>query len=455
MSSDPHTDAPRITVKTPLEFQDPLPDRTDVVIIGAGVIGIFAALYMARRGLKVFVCEKGRVAGEQSSRNWGWIRQHGRDHAELPIMMRALSLWHDAHRETNGACGVRTAGTTYLSETEDGLAGAADFLDLADQAGLDSRVLSKAEVDAMFDGQGDGRWVGGVHTVSDACGEPWQAVPAVAGLARRDGVLIRENCAVRTLDLQAGKISGVITEDGRIACDQVVLASGAWSSLFLRRHGVEIPQLAVQGSVARTAPMEEFFSGNAADSGLAIRRRRDGGYSLAAGGRMPFYIGPDAFRRIGKFLPQLSHNWREMRPWPAAPAGFPDAWGTPRSWEADQTTPFERCRVLEPTPIVSDVLAMRERFAERFPKIGAPKIRTTWAGMIDAMPDVVPIVDRAPSIGGLIIATGMSGHGFGIGPGFGDVIARMAANENQVEDISRFRFTRFNDGSKLELGPVL
>ena len=94
-------------------------------------------------------------------------------------------------------------------------------------------------------------------------------------------------------------------------------------------------------------------------------------------------------------------------------------------------------------------------FTARFKSIGAPEIRTAWAGMIDAMPDVVPIVDRVPGTNGLIVATGMSGHGFGIGPGFGDVIARMAANDEQQHDIRRFRFDRFTDGSKLELGPVL
>lgn len=449
------TDAPRITIDTPILFQDALPDRVDAVIIGAGVVGVFSALYMARRGLSVMLLEKGRVAGEQSSRNWGWIRQQGRDHAELPIMMTALNLWHEVNRETNGACGVRTSGTNYISQTEDALAEDAEFLKLAEDAGLDTRLLSKSDIDALFNGQGDGRWIGGIQTASDACGEPWQAVPAVARLAHRDGALIRENCAVRTLDIQAGAIAGVVTEHGRIACDQVVVSAGAWSSLFLRRHGVEIPQLAVKSTVARTAPMDEFFSGNAADEDFALRRRRDGGYSISVGGTNPFYLGPDAFRRFRTYLPQLAHNWRTVRLKPAAPTGFPDAWGTKRKWSEDEVTPFEQTRVLEPAPVKSEVTNMRSAFAKRFKNIGAPEIRTAWAGMIDAMPDVVPIVDRVPGTDGLIIATGMSGHGFGIGPGFGDVIARMAANDEQQHDLRRFRFNRFTDGSKLELGPVL
>ena len=67
--------------------------------------------------------------------------------------------------------------------------------------------------------------------------------------------MIVEDCAVRRLDIAAGRVAGVVTEQGRIACDQVVVAGGAWSSLFLRAEGVSIPQLSVLASVAQTEPM--------------------------------------------------------------------------------------------------------------------------------------------------------------------------------------------------------
>ena len=75
--------------------------------------------------------------------------------------------------------------------------------------------------------------------------------------------------------------------------------------------------------------------------------------------------------------------------------------------------------------------------------------------MIDVMPDIVPIVDRVPTMPGLIVATGMSGHGFGIGPGFGKIIAAMIQDKPAGHDIKRFRFSRFSDGSKLEPGPSI
>lgn len=445
----------RPTINTPIAFQDPLPDRVDVVIIGGGVVGIFSALYMARRGMKVLVCEKGRVAGEQSSRNWGWIRQQGRDHAELPIMTRALNLWHEVNRETNGACGIRTCGTTYLAETDGSGKKDWGFLELAEDAGLDTRLLSKAEIAALYGDASDARWSSAMHTASDACGEPWQAVPAVAHLAQREGVLIREACAARALDIEAGSIKGVVTQDGTVGCDQVVLAAGAWSSLFARKHGVQIPQLAVRSTVARTAEMPEFLSGCTSDEEIALRRRQDGAYSVAANGTLSVYAGPDAFRHFRKYIPHLSAAWNEVRPHPAAPIGYPDAWSTPRDWAADEVSPFERQPVLEPKPKESELAKIKRRFAARFPKLGPLKLSSAWAGMIDAMPDVVPIVDRVPTLDGLIMATGMSGHGFGIGPGFGEIVARMASGEDPGFDMTRFRFGRFTDGSKLELGPLL
>ncbi len=400
----------------------------------------------------MFLAEKGRVAGEQSSRNWGWIRQQGRDAAELPIMMRARALWLEVDRETNGQCGVSVNGCYYIASSEQGVADQEAWLAIAQEHGLDSRRLSRGALSEAFSGQIPDRWLGGIVTPSDMRGEPWQAVPAVARLAQREGVQIREDCAVRALDLEAGRVTGVVTEHGRVACEQVVLAGGAWSSLFARNAGLVFPQLSVRATVAQTAPMDEFFSGNAADEEFAIRRRVDGGYSLAPSGAHAFYVGPDMFRNLGVYMPLMRRSWRDTEPSAAAPTGFPDGWRTPRRWAADDVSPFEKTRVLEPLPDQKDIVALQDRFAARFAGLGRPEIKSSWAGMIDTMPDVVPIVDRAPMLDGLVIATGMSGHGFGIGPGMGQVVANMVQGKEPEFDLSRFRFGRFTDGAKMDLG---
>lgn len=443
-----------ISESNPAQFRSPLPDRCDTVIIGGGVIGVMTAWHLAKAGQKVVLCEKGRVAGEQSSRNWGWVRQQGRDPAELPIAMEANRIWQSLERECGEDLGFRRTGVLYLANKPDDIAGFEDWLQYAKMHRLDTRLLTKSQVTEMLP-NAKADWPGGLWTASDGRAEPWIAVPALARHAVRLGATIIEDCAVRALDMADGKIAGVVTELGRIACDQVVLAGGTWSSLFLRRHGIEIPQLSVRATVAATEPVAEVFAGQAADNHFAYRRRADGGYTLALGAFHELFIGPDALRRLPKYLPQLTANPFGTSYKPFAPRGFPDAWSTRRNWAEHEISPFEHLRVLDPAPNAGAVNRMQNYFASAFPSIGKPKIKLAWAGMIDSMPDVVPVIDQTPSIKGLIIATGMSGHGFGIGPAFGRVVANMVLGNPLVHDITRFRFGRFTDGSKIELGPAL
>lgn len=442
-----------ITAETPVQFTAPLPARADVVVIGGGVIGVMTAWYLAERGEKVVLCEKGRIAGEQSSRNWGWVRQQGRDHAELPIMMEASRIWGGLAEEAGEDLGFRREGVLYVAADAKKLADYEDWREKnAVPHQLDTRVLTPAELGAMVPMAGQGA-AGGLWTASDGRAEPWVAVPALARAVRRKGVTVVENCAVRSLDIAGGRVAGVVTEQGRIAADRVVLAGGAWSSLFLRNHGVAIPQLSVRSTVAATEPLPEVFAGNVYATDHAFRRRQDGGYTLAPRGFHEVLIGPDAFRHFRKYLPALLDDFSSNHFLWRAPDGYPDAWSTPRRWKPDELTPFERMRVLDPQPNQRIVEQFRARFENTFPQLGTVRIARAWAGMIDAMPDAVPVVDHIPALPGLTLATGMSGHGFGIGPAMGRIVADMVTGRPAGHDMTRFRWSRFTDGSKLELGP--
>lgn len=443
-----------ISEATPISYAAPLPERAEVVVIGGGVIGVCTALYLAQGGHDVVLLEKGRIAGEQSSRNWGWIRQQGRDPDELPIMVEAIGRWQELAKQTNQDFGLRQGGVTYFAQTAKQLARYEVWLPHAHAQGVDTRILTATEVSALFPGI-RGQIAGALHTPSDMRAEPWQAVPALAAIARRAGARIREGCAVRAVDIAAGRICGVITEAGSLATSNVVLAGGAWSSLFLRNHGVSIPQLSVRESVAATQPLPEVSMGAAADNRVAFRRRADGGYTLSPAGISELMIGPDAFRALPKYLPQLRAAPFKQSYLPAAPRGFPDAWGTPRSWSADARSPFEDMRVLNPAPNMGQIRRLLRRFATLFPTLPPARARSVWAGMIDTMPDVVPIVDHMPQIPGLVVGTGMSGHGFGIGPAMGRVLAALVTGDPLGHDLTRFRSTRFDTPGAVRLGPAL
>lgn len=441
-----------IAATDPVRFPGPIPDATDVVIIGGGIAGIATALYLARAGVAVTVCEKGRVAAEQSSRNWGWVRQQGRDLDELPIMIEALRLWEGLQPELGEAAGLRRTGVTYLARTEAQLQAYEGWLVHARAHGLDTRLLSRAELDRALPNAAG--WLGALTTPSDARAEPWTAVPAMARLAADAGAVIVEDCAVRTIETEAGQVSGVVTEKGTIRAARVLLAGGAWSSLFAGNAGLSIPQLSSRATVAATEAMPDFWPGNAADDRFAFRRRADGGYTLAPGTVSDFWIGPGAFRHVRSFAHQFLRDVTHTRLHPFAPSGFPDAWRTARRWRGDEQSPFERMRVLDPAPNLRLVEKLQRDFAETFPALGRPRIKRAWAGMIDATPDIVPILDETP-IRGFFVATGLSGHGFGIGPGIGRVMADLIRGRDPGHDLTRFRFGRFSDGSPVTLGPTL
>ena len=312
------------SLKDPVRFPGPPPAAADVVVIGGGVIGVTTALYLADAGQKVVLLEKGRIAAEQSSRNWGWIRQQGRDPDELPIMQASRLRWQELARRTPVDFGLRPGGVTYIAKSHKQMAAFAGWLPHAEALEIDSHLMDGPGVRRAFPGI-TGQIEGALHTPSDMRAEPWLAVPALADIARNAGAELVEGCAVRCLDIEAGRVAGVVTEAGRIRASQVVLAGGAWSALFLRNHGVSIPQLSVRESVMATHPLPEITKGAAAWGKVAFRRRVDGGYTLAPGSRAELFIGPDAFRALPKYLPQLRVSPFGQSYHPAAPEGFPDA----------------------------------------------------------------------------------------------------------------------------------
>ncbi|MBW4090387.1 MAG: FAD-binding oxidoreductase [Proteobacteria bacterium] len=424
----------------PVASDPVLPARADVVVVGGGIIGVSTALFLSEKGISVTLCEKGVIGGEQSSRNWGWCRQMGRDPAEIPLSVASLRLWEGMNQRVAAETGYRRTGIVYVCETDRAVADYAAWIEQARPYQVDSRMLGAAETARLLPGAAT-PWKGAIHTPSDGRAEPQKAAPAIAEAARRAGATVLTGCAVRGFETTGGRVSAAVTERGRIDCASVVLAGGAWSRLFCGNQGIAFPQLKVLGSVLRTKPLDGPPEVAVGGSDFAFRKRLDGGYTIARRGATEAPIVPDSFRLLRDFLPQLWSERRELRL--RLNRRFVDEWRLPRRWSLDQETPFEQVRILDPEPSQAMLAEARRNVIRAFPAFAGMEVAQSWGGLIDVTPDAVPVIAPVAGVPGFFLASGFSGHGFGIGPGAGRLMADLVAGDPPIVDPAPFRLDRF------------
>lgn len=429
----------------PVQGDEQLPDRVDVVVIGGGIIGVSTALELAERGLTVALCEKGGIGHEQSSRNWGWVRISRRDPRELPLMAQALPLWDGLAARIGKDVGYTRAGILFTCADDQSYEEHERWKRNLDDYPVSARMVSGAELGSLLPEVNRLQVKGALYTPDDGRAEPQQAAPAIAEGARAQGAFILTECAVRGIERSAGRVSGVITERGPIACSSVVLAGGAWSSLFCSPLSVHLPQLKVLNSVIRTTPLEGGPQSAIWANDFAVRKRQDGGYTVASGHENIADIVPDSFRYARQFWPAFKHEHASLS-LRLGQRFFQEA-VLPRRWALDEASPFEYRRVLDPVPSISQSNRALESLTKAFPIFSNVRIAQRWGGMIDVTPDAVPVISAVDAVPGFFIATGFSGHGFGIGPAAGRLMANLVTGETPIVDIKAFSLSRFSDGS--------
>lgn len=418
---------------------DAQPAAADVVIIGGGLIGVAAAWHLAARGLSVTLCEKGVIGGEQSGRNWGWCRNTLRDPAEIPLMIKAMEDWRDPAVFGGLDTGFRTTGIAWSHDARGGAAQAAWLGQIAG-AGLSSRLLSRREFAALIsDGELAGE--GALYTPDDGCAEPARAAPAIARDAQRLGARIVTHCAVRGVETSGGRLSAVVTEKGVIRTTQAVLAGGIWSRLFAGSLGIRFPQLKVLGSVSITAPRAGGPDLSVSAQGFGWRRRDDDSYVLSRANATVADLGPDHLRLAVPFLPLLRQSLRELRF--RLGRSFVTEAMMPRRWSLDRPSPFEAHRISDPAPVAPVIQRARAEAAKQMSFFRNLPLAKSWGGYIDVTPDALPAIGELAALPGLVLASGFSGHGFGIGPGAGRLVADLIDGTAPVVDPRPFAPTRF------------
>lgn len=430
--------APLMRVAT----DESLPDAADCVVIGAGIVGVSAAYWLAKAGKSVVLLEKGLIGGEQSSRNWGWCRQQNRDARELALSTKSLALWEEMTADIGEDMGFRRCGLLYLSNSEAEIEHWAAWGRFARGEGVDTRMLDRAAATERGAATGQS-WRGGVWSPTDGTADPSRAAPLIAKGILKHGGRVVQNCAARGLELSAGAVSGVITERGVIATRQVIMAGGAWAGSFLHQLGVRFPQAAVRSSVLSVEPGAEGLPAALHTARVTVTRRGDGGHTLAVSGRGHVDPTPGALLGARHFLPMFAKRWRVLRP------GGTQAWRagfeTRARWALDRETPMERMRILSPRPSRALGEETLRRARALLPALREVPVQARWAGYIDCTPDGVPVIDTQTGVAGLALAAGLSGHGFAIGPGVGHLIADLVLGRAPITEVAQYRLSRFGE----------
>ena len=338
------------------------------------------------------LCEKGHIAGEQSSRNWGWCRKMARDPREIPLVIESLRLWQGMNQTVEAETGFRTCGIMYLAETpgrprRGSTAGSTMPATTSSTRGSSTAPRSRACCPAR-----PKPWAGALYTPSDGKAEPQNGG---AG-DRRGGAAAwrddpRRNARRAASRPQAGRVAAVVTEKGRIACQSVVLAGGAWSRLFCGNLGIDLPQLKVLGSVMRTERLDGGPEISASGGLFGYRKRMDGGYTVATLGVRTIDLVPDSFRLSAEYLPAIRLHWKKLRL--RVGRRFAEEWRHAAALEPRSSPRRSRrcgCSIPAADPFVLD--RARASIAEAFPAFRNVAVAESWGGMIDVMPDAIPVI---------------------------------------------------------------
>ncbi len=283
-------------------------------------------------------------------------------------------------------------GNLALAADERRIARFEEWLPVAREFGLETRLLRARDLGSVLPGLGGG-WVGGMHTPSDGHADPEKTTDAFARAAVAHGTALHLDCAVQGIATPAPPVT----------------ACAVWGP------------------------------------GVAFRQRRDGSFTIAAGGALDHDVTLDSLRQLRFFLPNYWKNKALFRFHFGRPLVQSLAAALPGS--AARRRPLVWDRGIEPPPNPAKVRRSLAELQRVLPSLPPLDIAKSWAGYIDAAPDLVPVLGAVPHLGGFVLATGFSGHGFAMGPIAGRLVSELIVDGKPSLDVSAFRFSRFAEGA--------
>lgn len=369
-------------------------NQADVVIIGSGIIGNATAYYLANKGLSVIVLEKSSNIGDGgSSRNGGGVRQSGRHPKELPLAIYgAQNLWPNLSEELGVDVEYYQEGNLRLGKTQAHLTVLEDIVEKGKTGGLELRMVTGEEARKICPHLSD-EVIGASWCPTDGHANPMLTTLAYYRKARQLGVRFITGEEVVSIKKVCGKAREVITANNIYEGETIILAAGFSSRKIAATVGIDVPMMELVMEVLVTEEQPEMFYQMLGTAAADFYGHQSTHGSFVFGGSS----GHEAYNR-----------------------------GEDITATTSMTAPCI-CRGI----------------MKYFPQLAEAKIVRTWAGSIDDCVDHIPVISHVEEVPGLILACGFSGHGFGIAPTVGMLLAQMVAGEETTLDVSGFRYDRF------------
>ena len=374
----------------------------EAVVIGGGVMGASILYNLASMGVVApILLERQTLGAGSTGRSSGAIRMHYSTEVNARLAWESLRYFQNWDELVGGGGDpgfVRTGYMVFAPEHE--AKGFRHNIDMQQRIGIDTRIVSWTEARDLAHAFHLGESEHFAWEDQSGHGDPSGTALAYATRARELGASVVLESPATGVVVESGRVIAVRTESETYETDTAVIATGPWSSQFLKHLDVDLPLLPTRHEV------------------ILIRRSETGVSHHPGGGDMANLI---YFRPEADNLTLVGNGNREE--------------------EVDPDTYNQRAS----TDFVQDIWG---RLARRIPGIEDGQLAHGYAGLYTTTPDLHPVMGPVDGIDGLYICTGFSGHGFKLAPAVGVCMAELIVHgESKLVDISSLRMGRFGDGS--------
>ena len=418
-----------------------LPTGADVVVVGSGITGAATAAAVAARGATVVLLDKeDGPAREGSGRAQGSLRLQGRHAAEFPIAREALRLWREAAEEEEFEFVV--GGNVYFATRDEDIPVLRGLVAAAHEAGLTDVVLLDPAQTREVLPVATGPFLAAMWSPVDAQCQPDKGTQLHVRRARERGAVIAYGVKATRLLERGGRIAGVATSAGRIEARVVVVAAGVWTPYLASTVGLAVPIMPVCLTEIETAAVEPLFRQTIRAFGFGARQRPSGAVVVSGGlnAVVSHEVSLYDVKGLRYWLPRAAAFRTHLRLRLGARRIAQQI--IARSTLDPRLVPL---RSPEPTPDRRSVDRALAKLAAVIPSMAKAVPSRYWGGMVDMTPDGLPIIDGGCGPAGLTIITGLSGHGYTLGPALGSIAADLSLDGASSLPIAPFRLARYTE----------